>query len=186
MAAPRRLVLFVEGEGDRDALPVLVKQLLTELGAWPDLFLDPRPFVVGSVADLTAHNGRDWVRLLNTVRSRPKLGAVLLVQDGDLGRIRGEQFCAAQFGARLSQWARAAGAGNGFPSPSCSPARSTSPGCWPAWTAWRGWRCLTAGPGSVPERPHGPGIWNSRRGMPRACLTSTWMPATNLPAIRGI
>jgi hypothetical protein len=114
MAAPRRLVLFVEGEGDRAALPVLVKRLLTEIGAWSDLFLDTQPFVVGNVADLTANEGRDWMRLLSAARSRPKLGAVLLVQDGDLGRIRGEDFCAVTFGSRLARWARLAGAGTGF------------------------------------------------------------------------
>jgi hypothetical protein len=114
MASPRRLVLFVEGDGDREAVPVLVKKLLTEARAWSDLFLDPQPFVVGNVADLTKDNGKDWTRLLHAACRRPNLGAVLLVQDGDLGRIRGEDFCAARFGARLSQWARSAGAGTGF------------------------------------------------------------------------
>ncbi|HYT93070.1 MAG TPA: DUF4276 family protein [Gemmataceae bacterium] len=114
MAAPKRLVLFVEGEGDRDALPVLVKQLITEIGGWSDLFLDPKPFVVGTVADLTANNGRDWLRLLHAARGRGKLGAVLLVQDGDLGRIRGEDFCAAKFATRLGDLAKSAGAGKLF------------------------------------------------------------------------
>jgi hypothetical protein len=114
MASPKRLVLFVEGEGDRGAVPILVKRLLTELGGWSDLFLDPQPFVVGNVADLTAHEGSEWVRFLGAARSRPKLGAVLLLQDGDLGRIRGEEFCAAAFGSRLAEWARTAGAGTLF------------------------------------------------------------------------
>jgi hypothetical protein len=70
--------------------------------------------VVGNVADLTKDNGKDWLRLLNAARKRPNLGAVLLVQDGDLGRIRREDFCAARFGARLSDWARATGAGKLF------------------------------------------------------------------------
>jgi hypothetical protein len=114
MAPPRRLVLFVEGEGDRDAAPVLIKRLLTELDAWSDLFLDPAPFVVGDVAALTANSGKDWVRLLNAARKRPNLGAVLLLQDSDLTRIRGEVFCPVLFGARLSAWARDTGAGSVF------------------------------------------------------------------------
>lgn len=30
----RRLILFVEGEGEADAAPTLVKKLITELGEW--------------------------------------------------------------------------------------------------------------------------------------------------------
>jgi hypothetical protein len=115
MASPSRLVLFVEGEGDRDAAPILLKRLLTDIEAWAHLILDDRPpFLVGNAADLTKDNGRQWVRLLSAARKRPNLGAVLLIQDGDLGRIRREEFCAAQFGARLSAWARSAGAGKLF------------------------------------------------------------------------
>ncbi len=104
----------MEGEGDRVAVPLLVKQLLTELNGWSDLVLDSQPFVVGNVAELTAKDGRDWVRWLNAARQRPRLGAVLLVQDGDLARIRGEDFCAMRFAQRLGEWARAAGAGTTF------------------------------------------------------------------------
>jgi len=111
MAPPSRLVLFVEGDGDRLALPLLVKQLLTDLDGWSDLFLDTQPFVVGNIAELTADNGSHWVRWLNAARRRPRLGAVLLVQDGDLARIRGEEFCATRIAGRLGEWARAAGGG---------------------------------------------------------------------------
>jgi hypothetical protein len=114
MAAPKRLVLFVEGEGDRDAVPILVKKLLTDMNGWPHLFLDPDPFVVGNAADVTKDDGKEWLRVLNIARRRPNLGAILLLQDGDLARIRGESFCAARFGARLALWARAMGAGERF------------------------------------------------------------------------
>ena len=114
MAPPKRLVLFVEGQGDRDAVPVLVKQLLTDLAAWSDLFLDEQPFVVGSIAELTADNGKGWIAKLGAARKRPKLGAVLLIQDGDLELIRKEPFCAAVFAARLADWAKQAGAGSLF------------------------------------------------------------------------
>ena len=114
MGSPQRLLLFVEGDGDREAVPVLVKRLLTEMNAWSDVVLDVQSFVVGNVSDLTAQAGKEWVSKLNFARKRPKLGAVLLVQDGDLGRIRREEFCAATFGLRLAQWARGAGAGTNF------------------------------------------------------------------------
>src|SRR6267378_1312382 len=100
MPGPGRLTLFVEGEGDRAALPILVKQLITDLNGWDVLFLDNAPsFMVGSAADLTRKDGEDWLRLLGAARKKPKLSAVLLVQDGDLGYIRGEDFCAAMFAA---------------------------------------------------------------------------------------
>ncbi len=114
MPSPKRLVLFVEGAGDRDAVPVLVKHLLTAANGWSHLFLDEQPFVVGNVAALTKGDGKELVRFLKAAAKRPNLGAVLLVQDGDLPRIRGEDFCAARFGSRMSEWAKIAGAGVGF------------------------------------------------------------------------
>jgi hypothetical protein len=114
MASPRRLVLFVEGEGDKTAVPILIKKLLTDLEGWSELFLDPAPFVVGSAADLTSNDGKEWLRLLNAARKRPNLGAILVLQDGDLRRIRGEDFCAGRFAARLAQAARKVGAGSLF------------------------------------------------------------------------
>ncbi|MBL8800273.1 MAG: DUF4276 family protein [Planctomycetia bacterium] len=114
MASPARLVLLVEGQGDRDAVPVLVKKLLTDLSAWQHLFLDPNPMVVGNIADLTCNEGRDWVRYLRIARARQNLGAVLVVQDGDIESIRKERFCSFRFAARLAQWSRDAGGGVQF------------------------------------------------------------------------
>jgi hypothetical protein len=114
MASPKRLVLFVEGEGDRDAGPILVSRLLTEMGAWESLFLDDKPFVVGSVDKLTADENADWLRFLKAAGRRKNLGAVLLLLDGDITPIRGEPFCPVTFGRRLAQQARDAGAGAVF------------------------------------------------------------------------
>jgi hypothetical protein len=114
MAAPRRLVLFVEGEADSLATPALVKRLLTEMDAWEHVFLDTRPFQVGNVAEVTRDEGRRWVRYLRDAGKRPNLGGVLLLQDGDLSRVRGEDFCPWRFGARLAEWARDAGGGSVF------------------------------------------------------------------------
>jgi hypothetical protein len=114
MASPQRLVLFVEGEADRLAAPVLVKHLLTEMNAWEHVFLDDAPFQVGNVAEATVDAGRRWIRYLEGARRRPKLGAVLLLQDGDIGRVRGEDFCPCLFGRRLAEWAKQAGGGSVF------------------------------------------------------------------------
>src|SRR5260370_2271914 len=114
MAAPKRLVLFVEGQGDRDAVPVLVKHRLTELEAWGHVFLDTQPFVVGEVAKVPCREGQKWVGWLAGARKRGNLAGGLLVLDGDAGRIRGEDFCAARTAARLAELSRRAGGGSLF------------------------------------------------------------------------
>src|ERR1700693_504775 len=114
MSPPKRLVLFVEGQADSSAVPVLVKHLLTEFNAWEHVFLDPKPFVVGNAAEITRDSGKRWVRYLQDARERQNLGGILLLQDRDLGRIRGEDFCAWRFGVRLAEWARSAGGGSLF------------------------------------------------------------------------
>jgi hypothetical protein len=115
MAGRPRLVLFVEGQGDRDAAPVLVKQLLTERNAWAHLALDPNPpFVVGEVGGLLSKDGEEWKRLLGAAAWKPALGAVLLLLDGDAGRVGQEEFCAGRFAARLASLAGEVGAGTVF------------------------------------------------------------------------
>jgi hypothetical protein len=77
-------VLFVEGEGDVAAAPVLVRHLLTELGAWDCLLLDPDPFRVGAVTNLVGRNEPKWVRWLGAAGKRKNFGAVLVLMDGDV------------------------------------------------------------------------------------------------------
>src|SRR5260370_20930912 len=114
MATRKKLVLFVEGEGDKAAAPVLVKRLLTDLNAWSHVSPDLTPLVVGNVADVTRSDCRDWLRWLEAARKRSDLGGVLLLLDGDITPIRKEPFCAAVFGRRLADKAREAGAGKVF------------------------------------------------------------------------
>ena len=88
----KRVVLFVEGDGDRLAVPVLVKRLLTDLDAWDCLFLDPNPFVVGEVGRLIKDECRNWLRWLGAAAKRGAIGAILLVLDGDVSTIHGAPF----------------------------------------------------------------------------------------------
>lgn len=60
----RRLVLFVEGDGEAEAVPALLRRLLNEKGAWHDLWLDDHPFRVGSVEKLVKGDYREWSRFL--------------------------------------------------------------------------------------------------------------------------
>lgn len=111
---PKRLVLFVEGEGDREAVPVLVRRLLTELKAWDSVFLDPRPFEVGSLGKLVKKDCRNWIRWLQAAAKRGSLGGVLLLLDGDEDRVAGKLFCAAEAARMLAREARQARAGELF------------------------------------------------------------------------
>ena len=114
MAPPKRLVLCVEGEGDVAAAPLLVKRLLTELQAWDCVWLDPNPLRMGGVTSLFGRKAENWSKKLELAAERGGLGAVLLLQDGDVGAIPGQLFCPASLGRDLSQRARNVGAGKLF------------------------------------------------------------------------
>lgn len=110
----RRLILFVEGEGEADAVPTLVRRLLTELGDWHDLLLEDNPFRVGSVEKLVKADFRDWKRFLRASLKRPKVVGVLLILDGDQERVSGKVFCAAAVAKSLVGAAMHVGAGKTF------------------------------------------------------------------------
>lgn len=112
----KRLVLFVEGEGDVKAAPSLVGELLTKL---PDalqgqLFLDNAPMKTGGVHQITGKRQPDLLRHLGNAAKRPKLGGVLLILDGDADRVEGQSFCAAKVARNIAQQSAAAGAGTLF------------------------------------------------------------------------
>jgi hypothetical protein len=114
MAGRKRLVLFVEGPGDAQAVPVLVGKLCTPLNPWDVLTLDKDPFEVGSLGKLTADGHRNWIRWLKAAAKRPALGGVLLLLDGDVRLGRGQVFCAITAARELATAAREAGAGSIF------------------------------------------------------------------------
>ena len=66
----RRLIMFVEGEGDEQAVPTLVKRLLNEQDGWHDILLDNDTFRVGNVNKLVKDDFRDWKRYLNASLKR--------------------------------------------------------------------------------------------------------------------
>ena len=109
----KKLVLFVEGTGDVNGAPTLVKRLLTDLKLWPSLILAPAPFRVKGWGYLLKENGKEWIRYLKAaaVSHRP-LGGVLLLLDGDVKRHG--TFCARDKALELSKVARQGGAGAVF------------------------------------------------------------------------
>jgi hypothetical protein len=111
----RRLVLLVEGQGDADAAPVLVKKLLTEQHAWDAVVLDPHPLRVGDFSKLVKNDFAPWRRFLGAAGKRPNVGGCLLLLDGDSrGKFESVPFCAARGAQRLVEYARIVGAGTNF------------------------------------------------------------------------
>ncbi len=110
----RRLVLFVEGDGDVDAVPALVKRLITDAGEWYDILLDDNPLRVGEVSKLVREDFRDWKRLPAVSLKRPEVGGVLLILDGDIEKVGGTVFCAATIARSLAGAATHLGAGKTF------------------------------------------------------------------------
>lgn len=112
----KRLVLFVEGDGERAAVPRLVKRLLTEKQAWDVVQLDPlEPLVVGHVDGLLKDDGADWRRFLQVaLRTRRDVGGCLLLLDGDARPRAGKEFCAKEAARLLARHAQRVGAGVTF------------------------------------------------------------------------
>jgi cobalamin biosynthesis protein CobT len=109
----KRLVLFVEGDGEAEAAPKLVKRLLTEQNAWDAVLLDEAPFRVGHVNKLMKDDFRDWMRKLRACQKRKNVGGVLLLLDGDV-RVGRKDFCAFAVARSLAEAAIRVGAGETF------------------------------------------------------------------------
>lgn len=112
----KRLVLLVEGAGDVKAVPSLVGLLLTRLPSalQGQLFLDNAPMKIGGIHQITGTRQADLLRHLGNATKRPKLGAVLLILDGDADQVESRPFCAVEVARTITQRATAAGAGAVF------------------------------------------------------------------------
>lgn len=130
MPQPKRLVCFVEGQGDRAAVPILARRVLRRINATDVLFVDADPFNAQKLGKLLkTEKGKaqpNWTRLLGAAGlERQNLSAVLLVLDGDVDRVsknwksyvdryKTDAFCARDVAATLADDARAARAGDAF------------------------------------------------------------------------
>ena len=110
----RRLIFFVEGQGELDAVPTLVKRLVSGQSNERDILLDENPFRVGSVNRLVKDNFREWKRLLGAALKRRNVGGVLLILDGDVEKVGGKSFCAAEVAKSIAAAAIQVGAGKTF------------------------------------------------------------------------
>ncbi|MEX0885958.1 MAG: DUF4276 family protein [Phycisphaeraceae bacterium] len=118
---------MVEGEGDAAAVPNLVNRLLTDLGGDEVLFVDPHVIKQAKVPTLVGRSSRPpmewWTRQLGNALKRPDVAAVLLVTDGDAGRVDHaeyrnqfgtDRFCACHAARWLADAARTIGGGVNF------------------------------------------------------------------------
>jgi len=113
--SPKRLVLLVEGQGDVEAVPLLLKRLLGEQQAFDVVTPDPHPFRVGEFSKISRQDFREWRRYLKAAAKRRNLGGCLLLLDGDSrAAVDGEPFCAMRAARRLAESARDAGGGSLF------------------------------------------------------------------------
>jgi len=112
---PKRLVLLVEGQGDAEAAPVLLKRLLDEYRAFEIVFPDPNPFRVGEYSKVSRNAFGEWRRFLAAAAKRRDLGGCLLLLDGDSRtKVDGQPFCAMRAARRLADEAREVGGGSLF------------------------------------------------------------------------
>ena len=111
---PRQLFLFVEGEGDKRAAPILLKRLLKERDAQDVLVVAPDPWIVGEFPSLRRAGFAEWRRYLNTAISKYGMEACLLLIDGDSPPRGGEAFCVKRAAQQLAAIAKERGAGDRF------------------------------------------------------------------------
>ena len=121
MPAPKRLVIFAEGQGGVQSTKRLVHKLLARHQAKEALFVDDHVIQLGGLTSLVNRGGEsDWVSKVKAAHKRGNVGAMLLVLDGDFsgksfqtteGKL---PFCAKTYASLLAKRAREAGAGNLF------------------------------------------------------------------------
>ena len=117
----------MEGKGDKAAVPVLARRVLSAIGGTDALFVDNgEPFKVKGIGTLVKNSYADWHRWLGAAgRTRKNIGAVLLVLDGDADQVpqkwasyaatyKTTDFCAYRVAAMLAHEARSSRAGDAF------------------------------------------------------------------------
>jgi hypothetical protein len=184
MATRKKLVLFVEGDGDAEAVPVLVKKLLTETNAWDCIDLDTNPFRLGKLADITGNKAKNWTDKLKAAAKRKNLGAILLLLDGDLEHLEKRPFCAGEFARILAERGRQAGAGVIF-SLAVVFALQEYESWLIACSAELAGKPLPGGRQGLREgTPRRKATWRSAREEPRSGWRSACPPGTSRPSTR--
>ncbi len=115
MKIMKRLVLFVEGDADVDAVPILVRKILTDLDLWDSVILEKAPFRIGSSYSISGKHKAKWVNHLKSAMKRRDVGGVLVILDGDADDWEGQKpFCASIAARTLVERAKETGAGTTY------------------------------------------------------------------------
>jgi len=110
----KRIILFVEGEGEAIAGPNLVSRIVTDKQGHDAVFVDPDTFRVKNLGKLVKNDFDDWGKKLRAAAKRRNLGGVLLLLDGDSKSFENEAFCPASAAKRLAEKAKDVGGGSVF------------------------------------------------------------------------
>jgi hypothetical protein len=112
----KKIVLFTEGEGDDDAIPVLIGRLITDIdhSYWRHLAIDADVFRIGGIERITGKKRDQWVKKLKAAAKRPGMAGVLVVLDGDADQVEGQPFCSGKTAALLASRAKEIGGGTIF------------------------------------------------------------------------
>lgn len=122
----KRIVCFVEGKGDKAAVPKLAARIAADLGATDAVFIHSEPFTVHGLGTLVKDGCKNWLRWLGAAgKSYGDLGGILLVLDGEpepvppkwisyINRYNTRDFCARRVAAVLASDAQSARAGEVF------------------------------------------------------------------------
>lgn len=110
----KRIVLFVEGEGDALAIPKLLWRWLLEqpIDYQSAAFIDPHPFRVKGIHNLTGRASEKWTKYILAACKYQNLGGVLLLLDSDILEDDGK--CVRDVARELAAAAKTVGAGTVF------------------------------------------------------------------------
>ena len=113
----KSIVLCVEGDGEVEAMPLLVKKVLAAKGLSNTVCVDPiQPFRVGGFFGLFPRGFEKWQKYVQAAMRRKHAGGVLLILDSDvLTDKQSRTSCPVETARQLVQAASIVGAGTRFP-----------------------------------------------------------------------
>ena len=110
----KKIVSFVEGEGDAEAVPILLRKILSSQQAFDAVSIDPSPFRIGQINKLRKNGFRDWHNKIQAAMKQPNVGGILLLLDGDVDLKSKQPFCAMTVARELAAEALKVGASATF------------------------------------------------------------------------
>ncbi len=113
----KSIVLCVEGDGEVEAMPLLIKKVLAAKGFSNTVCVDSvPPFRVGGFFGLVPNGFEKWRKKVKAAMLRKHAGGVLLLLDGDvLTEKQSRTSCPIKAARQLVQAASIVGAGTQFP-----------------------------------------------------------------------